>query len=339
MEKLFRKKLKNYKLVLFAYNQYKFVLNKFYEFKTREKYVKKRGAIGTPYYVVRRFRQAGFFSNYFYVLGKIIYAKEKGYQVVVDMQNYDCLYRECDAINGTLNAWEYYFFQPDSVTLDEAYNSGNYVLSSDKYFYDKVPFYEGRFRRFPDGECINLLRPYIEKHLKIRPQYIEKANAFFDREIDKLVVLGVHIRGTDMRTTANHPIPASLEDYFSAIDYHISSLKIDTILLCTDEQCTIREMKKRYNDRVVFTSSFRSEDGKSIHNEQRDVNRENHRYKMGEEVLLDAILLSKCDYLLCGHSNVAYAAIVFNDGNYKGIELIENKKQDSNVQIENFMHQ
>ena len=36
-----------------------------------------------------------------------------------------------------------------------------------------------------------------------------------------------------------------------------------------------------------------------------------HRYRLGREVLVDALALSRCPTLLCGASNVALAATMF----------------------------
>lgn len=52
---------------------------------------------------------------------------------------------------------------------------------------------------------------------------------------------------------------------------------------------------------------------------------------MGKEVLIDMLVLLLCDYLIYGHSNVAYAALVFNMNRYEDSRLIENKNQDKNL--------
>lgn len=62
---------------------------------------------------------AGFFSDYFYVLGHIAIADKLGMLPFVDMQNYPSLYSEDDYVNGTLNSWEYYFNNCGAYNIDE----------------------------------------------------------------------------------------------------------------------------------------------------------------------------------------------------------------------------
>jgi hypothetical protein len=57
------------------------------------------------FYVIRRPEPgAGLFSNFHWVLGHILYALEKKYIPVVDMQNYKTFYNELEPINGSKNA-------------------------------------------------------------------------------------------------------------------------------------------------------------------------------------------------------------------------------------------
>lgn len=95
-----------------------------------------------PIYIIRRVRTAGFFSNFFYVLGHIIYADQNNWDMVVDMENYPTPYNESEVLNGTKNAWEYYFEQPCGISLKEGYSAKHQVLSSGNYLYQYVPFYE-----------------------------------------------------------------------------------------------------------------------------------------------------------------------------------------------------
>ncbi|MCC8192296.1 MAG: hypothetical protein LIO41_04575 [Ruminococcus sp.] len=119
-----------------------------------EKHVVKRSGIENDkmIYIIRRVEKCGFFSNYFFVLGHIIYALNNNYIPVVDMENYMTLYSEHKELHGTKNAWEYYFYQPiGKISLECAYESKEYILSSGLYQYDLVPFYVGKpgEHRFP----------------------------------------------------------------------------------------------------------------------------------------------------------------------------------------------
>jgi len=106
------------------------------------------------FYIIRRPEPgAGLFSNFHWVLGHIIYALEKNYIPVVDMKNYKTYFNETALINGTKNAWEYYFKQPTNYNLDEAYKSKNVVVSKMDFMWDKMSIllkFEDEFFKFED---------------------------------------------------------------------------------------------------------------------------------------------------------------------------------------------
>jgi hypothetical protein len=92
------------------------------------------------FYVIRRPEPgAGLFSNFHWALGHIIYAQKEKYIPIVDMKNYKTYYNEIESINGSKNAWEYYFEQPSSYTLEQVYKSKNVILGTIEYFHDLVP--------------------------------------------------------------------------------------------------------------------------------------------------------------------------------------------------------
>lgn len=314
--------------LLNAYQRFRvFLYNKQNCEKTvRKPFGKRRDRV---IYIIRRRHQAGFFSNFFYVLGHIIHADNNHWDIAVDMENYPTLYNEDHAVDNTENAWEYFFEQPSNICLHDAYHSAAQIHSSGFYLYDLVPYYEGTNRVFPTREIVAKLTPYMDQYIKIKPFIQEEAERV--RSQWEGPVVGVHIRGTDMHTTPNHPVPPLLSQYFSALDSLISIAQIQYICLCTDEASILRQMQERYTDKIVFTDSFRSEDGQSIHKGHHSEERQNHRYLMGKEVLLDALVLSKCDHLICGHSNVPYAAIVLNKNQYQSIVLLENADQNKNM--------
>lgn len=275
-------------------------------------------------YIIRRYNSdTGFFSNFFYVLGHIVYAADRGWIPVVDMEHYKTLYNEDKAIKGTKNAWEYYFEQPEGITINDAYKSKNAILSSSEYLIGNVPIYTGKDIFFPDKAYVKYIRFYLEKFIKTKKYVLDYSNNIFDSLGTKSNVLGIHYRGTDMRNYPDHPKTLEIQNLIDKIKDFSSTHFVDTILVCTDEQEAIEKIKKVFGGMVHFTNAYRAEQAMTtgIHMEQRRV-RDNHRYLLGFEVLVDMLVLSKCDYLMCGHSNVSYASIIFNDNKYKDIVLL-----------------
>jgi len=276
-----------------------------------------------PVYIIRRYGGAGFFSNFLFVLGHIIYAEEHGYVPVVDMKHYTTPYNEKKKINGTRNAWEYYFEQPAGVSLKEVYQKRRIILSNGNMLFDKVPYYSVKESKFPDYDEVEKLRPYIQKYISVKPELQQEAEAFVKSLRGS--VLGVHIRGTDMNYAPDHPRPPSVEMFAETIDKLEDQYQ--HILLCTDEQEILEKMKARYGEKIVFSNAYRSEDSSSIHNNVPKTHRALHRYMSGREVMIDMLLLSKCGAIVCGYSNVPYAAILMNGNKYDSVHLLKNSKK------------
>ena len=278
----------------------------------------------TRYYVIRRDPPgAGFFSNYMYVLAHVQYAVARGYLPVIDMQNYKTLYNEKVKYRGTWNAWEYYFEQPNNVSLNEAYNSKNYILSDYIYHREYVPYSEENDEYLIDKDRLSVLNKALVRNVHIRKDIEEEIYKKW-KEISKdQVILGVHYRGTDKRNVnVGHYMSPQLENFFKTIDRCLSEHpEISRIFLCTDEEPAIGLFRSRYKA-VVCNECYRATDGSTcgVHNE--DTDQEGHKYKLGEEVLKDAYMLGKCDYLVYSHSNVINAAIVISNDSYKERYLV-----------------
>lgn len=71
----------------------------------------------------------GLLSLYLGELERIYRCFQEGFIPVVDWQNYKTQYNVDFPVNGTTNAWEYYFEQPCTYTLEEVYHSTNVRLS------------------------------------------------------------------------------------------------------------------------------------------------------------------------------------------------------------------
>ena len=141
-------------------------------------------------------------------------------------------------------------------------------------------------------------------------------------EMDLSNSLGVHIRGTDMNCTQGHNKPAELSCIIEKIRRTLKKTGLENIFLCTDEESIKKEIEKIFEGKVKSLEAYRSKGGnEGIHLESCGGQRENHHYLLGLEVLRDAYLLGKCRSLVCGKSNVAYSAIVFNNNEYKKIVL------------------
>lgn len=305
--------------------------NKKYKLLFRRNRSRKLNRNKKIYYIIRRYpKGAGFFSNYICVLSHMAYAREMKYTPVVDMEKYPTLYSEKKMIKGTKNAWEYYFCQADGSTIKEAYKSKNYILSESGLKEEGMHYFTGvYFFPLEDGVefYYNLCRQIkIEKTLE---EELENESRRMMLKGGK--TLGVHVRGTDMSSgkyKSNHPQSLSAYDYIEmARRFLMEDDEIERIFLATDEESTEKAFKEHFGDKVYTSDAYRAigSTGVGIHYDG-ECQRENHHYLLGKEVVRDAYLLAQCDKLLCGFSNVASVAIIWNQNRYEKIGVLCRKE-------------
>ncbi|MGN0278014.1 MAG: hypothetical protein ACI4C4_01525 [Lachnospiraceae bacterium] len=298
-------------------------------------YLKKR--IKAKYYIIIRSKGgAGFFSNYMWVLGHIVFARKLGYIPVVDMKHYPTLYSEEKPVAGTDNAWNYYFQNVSEVTLEEAYASGRYVVGKDKYLTKYAEKYCRANYRYPADRTIDYYGPIIEDNIKLREDLKKEYEEAWCQKVSLTDhVLGIHIRGTDMKNNLGHPMPAPIEDYLGKTREVLQKFpEINKIFLATDEN----NVKKAYEQEfqgsqwsLFMNDAFRVWDQgekrkTGVHETKIDNPRPNHKYLMGKEVLKDAWFLNKCKFLICGHSNITNVVMLWNHHQFEQVICIESEK-------------
>ncbi len=285
------------------------------------------------YVIIRSEGGAGFFSNYFWVMGHVAFAEKMGYIPVVDMENYPTLYSEGEPVDGTNNAWNYYFENIGNVGLDEVYASGRYVVGKDKYLTKYAEKYSMFPYRYPSERMIAYYAPIIKKNLRIKESLVnEYKREWIEKTSGSNNILGIHIRGTDMKNNLGHPMPAPVSEYIRRTHEMLEKHPdINRIFLATDEN----EIKEAYEQEfegsaatLFMNEAFRAwDDGHvkktGLHEMKLDNPRPHHKYLLGKEVLRDAWFLSRCQYLLCGHSNITNVAILWNEGKYNEVVCVE----------------
>lgn len=286
-----------------------------------------RGDEARPtYYVVRRalrWGDSGFFSNYFFALSHYAYALGRGWRPVIDMRNYGTLYTEKGGVDGERNAWNYYFLQPHGTR--EAYRSRRFVLSEATVpapgFY---PIAETDSACELDPAVAPGLLRIAETDLAIRPELVER----FEREFAPLLggkrILGVHYRGGDKRAPPpGHRQAVPEKALLESLDEMLEG-NPDAIFLATDEDGVAELLEARTSMPVVRLSAKRLPAGshEGLHTSTAN-DRPMDRYRLGLEVLRDAWFLSRCDYLLCGHSNVSNAALFLRGRPFRKIRVVD----------------
>ena len=115
-------------------------------------------------------------------------------------------------------------------------------------------------------------------------------------------VLGVHLRGTDKTHSGGIVYPSA---YFPFIDCFLRTRPGCGLFVATDSPRFLAEVRARYGERVACLDCMRDQ-----HNAAWDLERDG--YAKGKEVLLDALCLSRCSFLLFSTSGVPEFALRVN---------------------------
>ena len=234
---------------------------------------------------------SGFFSNFSSVLCHLKIADDAGMIPVVDFQNFKTQYSEKNTIHNTGNAWEYYFKPVSPYTLDEVYKSKNVFFGTGTY-----PVSIG----YNITEIEGLAEIY-KKYIFLQPSVEEMIHSYSKKFNFGDKTLGVHFRGQEMKYAPKHPFPPSEKQMFKYTDEILKKYKLEKIFIVTEDQVYLDLFIEKYGNKVLYTDSFRTKKVNAYNLSPR----ENHRYLLGLNVLIDAFLLSKCNGLLCGDSNVS----------------------------------
>jgi Tfp pilus assembly protein PilZ len=144
--------------------------------------------------------------------------------------------------------------------------------------------------------------------IKIKKQILQKIDSFEIKNFkqnDK--ILGVHFRGSTYKTARGHSFPLTKNLMIKNIQFLLKKFNYDKIFVVTEEQGYLKVLKKNFQDRLIYYDSYRmkKKDSFTIYP------RKKHRYLLGEEILIETVLLSKCDGLTFVKSNVITAAKMF----------------------------
>lgn len=279
-------------------------------------------------FVIGAHYKAGFFSAFFGVLNNLLYAEQNN-KIPVVFWNKESLYYQKLGYNGNFNVWEYYFEPVSELNYeDKDIIYYNYFSPNNDY---KYCYYD---IEYDYNACkINrlLLNKIIKKYIKIKPSIQNKIDLFFEQNMQNKLNIGIHLRGTDKET--EYP-KNDFEEIFKEANELSEKIKANykqecQFFIATDEERLIEIARKSLNRNIIFYNSIRSKNGQAIH-----MNDENeNKAILGEQVLIDVLLLSKCNYFLHNaSSNVGMAVLCFNP-NIKSILFDSNKKTLHKIKI------
>ena len=285
-------------------------------------------------YVIRiRREKLGLMAQYLAVLGHLDYALKKGYEAVVDFQNYPNTYLEPYLLHKE-NSWEYYFQQPSSISIEDAYRSKNVVLSN-----METPKASAPRRMYYDNLCgdekkhwLDLCEKSIRLQDNIRIACERKLCEILPNSVKEQGVVGVVCRGTDLLNFSNHSRQPSFENQIAVIKKLMQEWNCKYIYAASDSDMAIQRLKREFGEECVLHTDqkrfdcFESSQVKVLSDIHFD--RDNDSYLKGKEYLESVYILSRCDVIfgsligatlgaICLAGNAGFKHIeIYDDGTY-----------------------
>jgi len=291
-------------------------------------YIKKFGNKNPDkiFYVIQRSVGGGMFSNLNYVIHHMKIALDLKYIPIIDMQNFPTKYNENKKIRNSFNAWDYYFEPINKYKLKDVYKS-KFVIICDSKTKNKPEF--DSFENLNNEHYL-----VFKKYIKFRKYLVDKSNDFIKKSFYNKKVLGVHFRGTDMKTQERHPFPATYQQIINNINYQIKNYKYNKIFLVTEEKNYLDKLKKYYSKNLLcYNNSFRSNKPNIFEQNTRN----NHRYLIGMENILDMLILSNTSKIICTNSHLPDASKFVKKQDKIKLIKIENGNNSKNLVIAQFL--
>ena len=244
-------------------------------------------------------RTQGILSTYFYVMNNVKWAIENNYIPYVDFETELCQYYTGREINGTKNAWEYYFDQPSNLTKNDILTKKNVLLSGwtigKKYAINQIPKTVDALR---DENVIAL----VKNNIPIKDYIYQIANA----KINSMFagnVLGVFMRGTDYvkLKPKGHAVQPTLEQVVEKIDEYLKKHSVDKIYVVTEDFGYFSALKEKYGDMVFSGDDYFIKNYDA--NDYVESAFDNDPYERGLNYIVRILLLNQCNYLISGVTN------------------------------------
>ena len=262
---------------------------------------------------IRKLRKnIGLFSNINNAIRHIIYVDEFGENPFY-IQWKSAFYQS----NSGENLWNKLFNQPYFNESSSQYDSKN--IKELPQIMEKYPRYITPING--NNLMINPIKKdyvhsIIQKHIQFDKKYIDLASKFLKNHKNKYKI-GLHIRGSGhlhngtkvyrkkFKMINKIPIP----EYINHLEKKIKEIEGEyTIIIFTDNNFVINYFKERY-DIVTYNSERADNFYGEVH-----VHTKNKKLKekLCEDIIVETLIMSQCDYLIHGMSNITNFVQCYN---------------------------
>ncbi len=241
-------------------------------------------------------KKCGFFGDLYQTLSAIRFFEQIGLNCEVDWGKKSLYF---DKKHGD-NVWDYYFVNSKFSFSKKTKLKLNISYSPTAY---NIRKYEGLSQKESDSIVIS-------KFCKMKEEISNSINNYIEMNFSTNT-LGVHYRGTDAMAGYEGRSAIEIDLLVSEINNYIDEYKDAKIFLATDDYKSLKILNAIYKNQMHYTNSLRSLDGISVHGHF-DKGVKGSGYQKGYDALLDAFLLSRCNFLIHKGSQLAKFALLKN---------------------------
>ena len=265
-------------------------------------------------------------ANYAYVLSHLHYAREKGWRPVVDQLHYPVYNSQATPVNGSQNPWEYYWTQPDGVSLDEVYRSRHVVLSRRNWISEWNLGYD--LARHQDPATIRRLRALSDWAPLNAPTAAYVEARWRETLQGRGKVLGVSYRFSGHARSSphqapDHPIQPEMDALLQTVEARAAAWGMDALFLATESDDAVERFRRAWGERLIVLPRVRQR--------ERDYGGMNYNplYAPGAmaqttlDYLTEMELLSRCSALLGSLTSGLRYAIIRNGLTYTHLEILD----------------
>lgn len=288
------------------------------------------------YYQDSYFQRQGIISTWLVFMPQVLYAIDKGYIPIIDLQNnYKPMMLDKDNI-GKFNAWDIYFKQAyNKYSLSEILQSKNVIFAKQQGIeLSKDIQWSNLPLSFNDFKLIRNMLKYSE----LSDEIIKRGDDFFVSSIPNgKKILGVSFRrgferlhyfNSDLTPPGTHLVRGTLEDIIVHIKKALKALKYEYFFFTADDRESYDTIKKEFGDKCIYSQRpvyHMFENNKPVplaEVEQTWIEfykRKNDVMLRGIEYLTDIYIISKCDSLLSAGGSSDLFAYVLNNKRYESV--------------------
>ena len=251
------------------------------------------------------------FSNVNEVVQRLHLAQLGGFDFAIRWPR--SVYRDDDRPD---DPWSY-FFEPcfaeddiDVAALEHWDEFGTVIRGADNTITPRASWRDGGMLIFPTNR--HIAAQHIKTRLKLKPNIQSIIDQFTKKHFHRPII-GLHIRGEGRDHGGAAELRAQLpcengvpyDKYFELVRHDLKEMPDARIFICSDSRKVIGRVVQEFGDAVFWYDSSRSDFGEM--HERRNSPETEHvsGYKLGEDILVEAYLLSHTDVFIHGNSNVA----------------------------------